>query len=463
MPLNINFPAGDSKYIYAVYEDKNGAIWIGLDNALTRILSDDQIKIYRVEGEPMIFSAILEDRADRIWVGSTRKGLFQFEVDETGTPRIVKKFSEKPGSEIEGVDKIIESGDSKLWIGGNGIHEFDPDSNKLLRFTRSSGIGFYRFKTIYEDREGNLWFGTQTNGLYRLSPNGLNSFEFEDRISFVRNVGSDNENNLLLTAFLTNTELDDKGAKVARNFTDETVSPFFWRLGQLTDKGFQWLVPEFSRTVAYMGYGDGQLSFQSRAGEWWIATGEGLFRFPKVSFEQLKTTAPIDVFDEKNGLRSADVYHIYEDSQNNVWIATSSIGEKTGGIYKWKHADATLEEMTDKTEFSAIKNNLVTSFAADRDGNMWFGFRNEGFARYRSGKIDYFDNRQNIPPGGINSLFVDRENRLWLATRQGGVLRIDNPTADAPEMACLYGKRRFIEQPDAFRDAGSARFNLHRN
>ena len=432
-PVNIDFPASDSKYIYEIYEDQSGAVWIGTDNALTRILPDNQILVYRVEGKPSGFSTIVEDRSGRIWVGTSQKGLFQFAVDKTGMPQMIKWFSGGVHSEIEGVDKIVEASDGKLWIGsGSGLDEFDPNTGKLLLYTRSSGIGFYRFKTIFEDRQGNLWLGTQTNGIYRLSPNGLVSFELEDRISFVRGIGLDNANNLLLTTFVTNTELDERGARVARNFTNKQISPYHWRLGELTENGFDWLIPAFSKKVSYFSYGENQVSLQARNGEWWIVTGKGLFRFPKVAFEQLKMTSPMEVFDEKHGLRSEDVFHIYEDSQSDIWIATSSVGENSGGIYKWKRAAGTLEEMTAKAEFAAVKNNLVTSFAEDRAGNIWFGFYNSGFARYRGGEIDFFDNRRNIPPGGIGNLFVDRENRLWLATRQGGILRIDEPTAENP-------------------------------
>jgi len=87
--------------------------------------------------------------------------------------------------------------------------------------------------------------------------------------------------------------------------------------------------------------------------------------------------------------------------------------------------------MSATENFPAV-NNLISAFAEDRAGAIWLGFYSQGFARFRNGKIDFWCDERGVPPGGITSLFFDRENRLWMTTRQGGVLRIDDPEADAP-------------------------------
>lgn len=433
LPVNINLSPNES-YVHAIYEDRASAIWIGTNNNLTRISNSNHITTYRGESEKIegqaedkqaVFSAMLEDRAGNFWVGTWHQGLFQFSVKSDGTPEVIRQFSAEPDSELEWIDQIVESADGALWIGGNhGIYEFEPKENKLFRYTRASGLGYYRFRTLFHDGTGNLWLGTGTNGIYRLSTQGLISFELEDRISFVRSVGLDNEKNLLLTAFVTNTELDEKGARVEHDIAGKTTQTFEWRLGKLSENGFSWLVPKFPKPIAQYGSGRNQLSFQARSsGEWWIVTGEGLFRFPKVEFEELDKTAPINVFNVNSGLKPANVFRIFEDSRGNVWIATS--GTESNGFYKWERKSETLRDM--KLSDNA---DLISSFAEDNQGNIWFSFFNQGFARLSDGKIDFWNKEQGVPPGGIISLFFDRENRLWLAARQGGVLRIDEPQAE---------------------------------
>ena len=432
-PVDINLPTSESKYIYALYEDRAGAIWIGTENNLTRISTDNRISTYRNNGEPIYFRALLEDHFGNLWVGTAAKGLFKFTIDENQTPQIAIQFAPQPDSEIEWIDKISEAADGSLWIAGmNGLYEFAPAANKLSRYTRTSGILPYRFQSMFEDRDGNVWLGTLTNGLYRLSTQGLVSYGTEDRLSFVRSVRLDNENNLILTAFVTNTELDEQGAKVERDIAGKVTPPFMWRLGKLTGDKFSWTIPNFSEPIENYGSGENQLSLQARDGEWWIVTGKGLFRFPKIKFEDLKTTVPLNVLSEKNGLTPESVFRLFEDSHGNLWIATRATADN--GFYQWERATGTLRDMKNTPGFSEIKFNLISSFAEDSGGNIWLGFNNQGFARIRSGRIEFWGNEQKIPPGGVASLFFDRENRLWIATRQGGILRIGNPQAATPSI-----------------------------
>jgi len=434
VPVDINLSPKANKYVYTIYEDRRGAVWIGTENNLTRIALDGSLASYQNEGEArnkdkaIVFRAIFEDRAGNLWVGTQHRGLFQFSIDENAVPKVIKQFAAEKDSELEWIDEIVESADGRLWLGGsNGLYEFEPQENKLLRYTRASGLSYYRFRTLFEDRTGNLWLGTDTNGIYRLSTRGLISFEAEDRISFVRSVGLDNENNLLLTAFVPNTELDEKGARVERDIAGRVIQAFEWRLGKLGENGFSWLVPKFPNPIARYGSGKNQLSFQARSsGEWWVATGVGLFRFPAVKFEELEKTSPLNIFDENNGLESTDVFRLFEDSRGDIWIATR--GTQTNGFYKWERETETLRNMK-----MSDKADLISSFAEDNLGNLWLSFSNQGFARLHNGKFDFWNNEQEVPPGGITSLFFDRENRLWLTARQGGVLRIDNPQAEKLE------------------------------
>ncbi len=209
-----------------------------------------------------------------------------------------------------------------------------------------------------------------------------------------------------------------------REIAGKTTQAFEWRFGRLGENGFLWLVPKFPKSIAQYGSGRNQLSFQARSsGEWWIATGEGLFRFPAVKFEELEKTLPVNVFDENNGLESTDIFRLFEDSRGDIWIATR--GTQINGFYKWERESETLRDM------KLSKNaDLISSFAEDTRGNLWFSFFNQGFARLGNGKINFWNEKQGVPPSGIASLFFDRENRLWLAARQGGVLRIDNPEAE---------------------------------
>lgn len=437
------------KFIYGLYEDRRGAIWVGTTDILTRISASGRIEHYS-EKPGAVYNVIVEDSKNRLWVGTNHRGLFEFGVDENETPQLVKQYAEKKDSEVEWIDTISESADGRLWLGGvNGLHQFDPESEKLYRYTRSSGLDYNRLQTSFEDKNGNLWLGTRANGIYRLLAEGLISFETEDRISFIRSIGFDKDKNLLLTGFLTNTSIDEKGAKVLRDISGQGSPPSEWHLGVLDKNGFRWTIPKFPKKIDFYGWGENQLSLQSRRGEWWIVTGEGLYRFPAVAFNKLNQTLPIQVFNEQNGLNSGGILHIFEDSQGSIWIASET---KEGScLFKWERTTEKIVDLSNVEGFSAIRKDFITSFAEDRRGNIWLSLYFQGFARLYNGKLDLWNAARGVPSGGAASLFFDSGNRLWVAMREKGILRVDRTDAE---------QLNFINYTDAHGLSSSRTFSI---
>jgi ligand-binding sensor domain-containing protein len=73
----------------------------------------------------------------------------------------------------------------------------------------------------------------------------------------------------------------------------------------------------------FAGWGWNQLLLEDHEGEWWYATGRGLYRFPKVSsFEQLGVTPPKAIYTKRDGLAGETILRVYEDSHGDVWIGT---------------------------------------------------------------------------------------------------------------------------------------------
>jgi ligand-binding sensor domain-containing protein/two-component sensor histidine kinase len=426
------------KYVYSLYEDRHGAIWIGMESVLHRILPDGRITSHADAESSPVFAALLEDRRGNFWVGTNQKGLFQFAVDKDEAPRPVRHFVPKEFAEIVWIDSLVESFDGKLWIGTlNGLFEFDAETDKLYLYTQESGISYVRYQTIFEDRNGNLWLGSRGTGAYRLARRGLVAYAAEDKIGFVRSISTMNDGSLLLMGFLHGPDADKRGAKAEIDTPHEGFTPYYWRIGRYDGKNFAWLRPALPPHVDYLGWNENQLNFQARNGEWWIATGEGLFRYPKTDFEKLAVTRPISVFDKTNGLAPHDVFRLYEDSRGDVWISSSS--EKGNGFFKWERAGEILLDVWQTPGLAAEKNDLVSSFAEDRNGNLWIGFYYGGVARLSisTGRAEVFGEPDGVPKSSINHIYLDRTGRIWLATARDGLLRVENSASSRPNFVKL--------------------------
>lgn len=150
---------GDKISITALFEEKNGRIWIGavgnlhiLENGTLRQLPE----FYR-----KTVWAIKTDRAGNVWVAS-EKGLFKLR-DE----KIVAAYTTAEGLPGNDVKIIHEDRGGTLWFGTySGLAKLE--NGKFTTLTTEHGLASNRVRSIYEDAAGTFWIGTYDGGLSRL-------------------------------------------------------------------------------------------------------------------------------------------------------------------------------------------------------------------------------------------------------------------------------------------------------
>ena len=199
------------------------------------------------------------------------------------------------------------------------------------------------------------------------------------------------------------------------------------RLGWFDGQRFDWFKP---RAVGHFGWVPEQVTLQARTGEWWVGTGEGLYRFPAVdNCAHLETARPTAVYTVRDGLAAPQVYRLFEDSRGNVWVSTLST--TAIGLARWESSTGRLHNVAGSPGLSSLKDNWARSFGEDAEGSVWIGFDGE-LNRYKNGSFTLFAANEGVPAGAIMNIHRDRSGRLWLASARGGLVRIDNAGADRP-------------------------------
>jgi signal transduction histidine kinase len=186
--------------------------------------------------------------------------------------------------------------------------------------------------------------------------------------------------------------------------------------------------------MSYFGWGTAQVALRDHEGGWWIATGEGLCRFPRVSsIEQLSTSPVKRVYTRKDGLPGDDVFRLFEDSRGDIWITT--LGGDDADLSRWDRRTDTIHRYS-----SANHPGVPTAYAEDRAGNLWIGISNEvsthrasGLLRYRDGQFDPFIDAGAI--GWIPALYVDRSGKLLIGSTDGGLIQVAQPAGEHPQLA----------------------------
>jgi signal transduction histidine kinase/DNA-binding response OmpR family regulator/ligand-binding sensor domain-containing protein len=131
-----------SNYVYSLFEDINGIIWIGTSNGLDRLeTTENGIVIEQMKGDyqlPNNVKSIISDNRNRLWLASN-----------------------------------------------NGITRFDPKTHqtKYFEFNRNVPVQEFIERSCAKSNTGELYFGT-TNGFFRFHPDSIEDIKRKPNIYF---------------------------------------------------------------------------------------------------------------------------------------------------------------------------------------------------------------------------------------------------------------------------------------
>ena len=429
----VELPAGNTDTLdFALGAD--GRLWIATGQGLVLRRSDGSVRLFELGGPNAGASAVAVDGAGHLWVGGPGGVYVLAETTLTdegpsGTPlteqRTLHARSRRPAEpgELPGrpgeilfytaaeglagdfIYSIEASGEGEraVWIGSRaGVTGFADGG--LRTITPGQGLPEAAQVVALEDRDGSVWFGSESCGLTRLLPAGFVSYGIADGLADER-----------AASLLDGPDGALDVVTASRN------------LHRFDGTRFDLLTPRmlFPRHLA--GWGWNQFVATDRNGAIWYPVHGALYRYPPLADARaLRDASPERRWTEADGLPGADIFRVYEDRRGDVWV--SSI------------ADPPLVRLVGGERIAAVPEvkagvetgGAPTAFAEDRAGNLWVGFYVGGVARVRDGRWTFFGAADGVPLGFVSDLFVDREGRLWIATTSGGVGRVDQPAAEQP-------------------------------
>jgi ligand-binding sensor domain-containing protein/signal transduction histidine kinase len=414
VPLGIPSHPDIQVQVWALVEDHAGSLWVGTTFGLLRRLPDGRMIHYAVQPSENrdTISALLIDKQGRLWLGH-QSGLIVFNPEQASLMKAGREVSTvlpanarrypTAGKDVEG---LCQTSDGRIWaaIFGGGLIEFEAEASCTYMITERVGD---RLSTFAEDRDGNLWITTDSNGALKLTRRGLVNYGEADGLGQI--IGSVFE--------------DRAGALYVYSST--------WRISRFDGKTFTSLRPNLPAGVTDLSWRNHNGIIQDHTGEWWLATRQGLCRFPKVNrFEQLAQAPPKAVYTTSEGLSHNDVTRLFEDSRGDIWIA--AFVPVREAVTRWERQTGSFHRYSEPDGLRPLVT--VLAFCEDKAGNVWLGFREGGLARYRDGRFTQLGPDEGLSVGAINDLYLDQTGRLWVAGGRGGICRIDDPTAERPRV-----------------------------
>lgn len=273
--------------INQILPDSEGNTWVGTSGSgLYKYYVQDFDK-YSYDNLGSVLA--LEKGSDgSFWIGTQNKGIWR---ERNGA---LKQYDVGISNEIHAIKEDLKG---EIWVASyTGLGRYDAKRDRFIWYTREDGISSTYVNSLDVDTEGNIWYGTRSNGVGYYNGKEFKNFSLEEGL-YSRNVNAMKCFPKLNSVFVAG----ELGLTVIRNDSVIRKIP----------------LPEFTSTLinSINIYKDSLLMLGSGGG--------GIMFLNPVSYKK-------KILSSKEGLPSDFIYFVTTDDEGYVWIGTEQ------GISKMK-------------------------------------------------------------------------------------------------------------------------------
>jgi ligand-binding sensor domain-containing protein len=175
--------------VNALFQDREGRLWVGTWGGAACLEGNRWRTLKAADGlaDDMV-RVIYQDQFGAMWFGSYVAPRGGISICESGRCRI---FSTASGLPHNNVTALIGAADGSVWAGvglmnRGGAVQFEKSHagwaiKRVLK--ASDGLAGEKVRSLFEDRDGVFWFGSESDGLARLDSGHWQVFSERDGLS----------------------------------------------------------------------------------------------------------------------------------------------------------------------------------------------------------------------------------------------------------------------------------------
>lgn len=442
VPLGVATEAGERPQVWSILEQPRGTLWIGTSAGLFRWDRRGRaghVPVSPLQGADHVWTMV-SDREGRLWLGhdlglvvwsppaTVDTGFASVErpplldaavpcVRSTNEETVVALPTaadqvchwtpeEAPRGPGRLVRPTLETADGILWMTSHaGLITFD--GTRFRVYAEPQTLASYVPATLAEDAGGDLWV-TTPEGLARIRRQGFVHYTREDGLA---------------EPHVSRIFRGPDGHLYAVTITS--------RIHRLAGDHWTAVRPNLPPGVGRGGRSTYGAVLVDHQGDWWVGSGEGLYRFPPVAaIEELERIPPKAHYTVADGLADDEIWHLFEDGRGDLWIAGRF--PRREPLTRWRRATGKFQRFG--PEHGLPAQHWVRSFTEDHAGNLWISLAGGGLARFDGTRFRVFSPGRDLPRGHVGAhLHVDRRGGLW-ATVDDVPIYIPDPVAGEPSI-----------------------------
>jgi ligand-binding sensor domain-containing protein len=338
---------------------------------------DSIVKLPAGASPHTMFRCSLKDQDGNLWFGTTGAGIYKYESGD------FVRYSELDGLTNTIVYQMTYDDRGKLWVATDeGIFFMEKDKFYALKMPEikhtvsgnPAQLQMEAHKTRWQvycltwDKRGNLWFGTEKEGLWCYDGNKFTNYRFINS-AFV--VVADTMTKVPRQAFIHALCADPDG----RVWMSGYDAPFaYLENGELHQVNVDHLKQAPHKNVK--GYVSStmhvfQMAYDANGVMWMSTRDDGLCRWDGQT---------ITSYTQSSGLSDNSSSCICPTDDGRIWVGSlGKAGARGDGI---KGLWVMENEIIKPIPSDSMRNRDVWTVIDDRDGNIWIGTKEFGLFRY---------------------------------------------------------------------------------
>ena len=424
-PFNVNNTPGlpDNGIIF-LFEDRRTNLWVGTANGGLCAIQRGAVKRFDVSGTGGKIVFADQNESGTIWFFTTAGKFLSIKDDKPDlhpaqfpAQLFYRLFHLRvPGK--NGVVWQLQNGRVQKFRGENLEKDFGPTpwtySQVIAQYRTPDGSALQipfdaNVTAACEDHEGNLVVGTHDAGIYWFNADGSSSHVATDKglsHDIVLSLCCDREGNLWAGTDGDGLErIGKKTFTVPAGFTNgvaqsiaEDAAGGVW--AAFNRRGLTYALTNSTADFRIGTKGNAWSVFVDRRQQVWAGTrDEGLFRFDAGSFQPVAGAQKI----------GPQIFALFQSRDEKLWVGgQNGLGSFDG--QKWKIFSTA----------DGLPPNAVRALAEDVNSNLWIGTDGGGVFSLRDGKIS----AANAPVKDISCLLADQDGGLWAGTSGHGLARL---------------------------------------
>ncbi len=451
-----------------IFQEENGTIWISNSEGLFRLSPGDSLGTFNqaeniptyLDGSVPVVNSIVKDLAGYLVLSTSRGLLYQTKKGENGEPSFQEITSDSyadliidPHNRIwasgaQGLQCYTKGhpnslpilsgsyrndlGDSHslnknvlrtlfidrnglIWVGtnGGGINKFDPDKMAFRHFKKNlhkGSIGYDKIRSIFEDSERNLWIGTEGGGMDFLSAKvGAGDYESFQHIE---------ENSHIF----------------AIEEVQQGTAKWLYYGGQNNPSLYRIKIPQGSHlvdssTMEIISPIDGAVFslLNDQNGRLWVGTyNNGLYVIDlqtegqSLAFENFQ-------HDPQNPQSLSDniIRSLLKDKEGNIWIGTGNGLNKLSASSIRQGQTKFISYKANPKDPSSLSHNYILPLFESSLGEIWIGTFGGGLNRYVPARdnlpahFERFTEKEGLANDVVKGILEDKQGNLWISTNKG--------------------------------------------